>query len=516
MEQPVSWDVAKDFPGEFTLYEDETGIPFKVQWDHENESKVHKNKNGVTGWAWVDGVPNQRVHLCCLTPCPCYHSSAKWGYRPATRHGRLEAPPPPSPTSSPSSSSSSSSSSDDEDPPASVKASAEGTIGDVTPAAEAVGPETAVAVGEGAEGSEGAKASSSSSSSSSDDKDPSAPGTVVDSGCSSTPTDHVMLVSEAIDVATAVAIAEGAEGLNGAEGASMVVLETAVADAEGLDAAVVVAPPSPGELDLSEMSAVAPPPEQVGSGPPRAFIPPPARAELPYWNPAPPLRKEDATPKPMQLMIEDLAGGDSVVMDIDESEEVSIVAYQEDHELAKQVRIYIAETKRPDKTIGLSHFLILALMNRVRLYVWVGLTRCDIVAKYAPWALKAMTSEANCEAIGCKLTRDEFTNEVRLHVAHSEVHINHWVVCLPSTASRGDGADSNLHISDSDANGTLTECFLSVKRHLISTVADGKCGPDAMCIMLGLRRTAMQREALRLDIALFVLKHNANRALISA
>jgi len=95
MEQPVSWDVAKDFPGEFTLYEDKTGIPFKVQWDHENESKVQKNKNGVTGWAFVDGVPNQRVHLCCLTPCPCYHPPSKWAYRPAPRHGRLEAPPPP-------------------------------------------------------------------------------------------------------------------------------------------------------------------------------------------------------------------------------------------------------------------------------------------------------------------------------------------------------------------------------------------------------------------------------------
>ena len=155
-------------------------------------------------------------------------------------------------------------------------------------------------------------------------------------------------------------------------------------------------------------------------------------------------------------------------------------------------------------------------MNHVRLYVWVGLTRYDIVTKYAPWALKAMTSEANCEAIGCKLTRNEFTNKARLQVAHSRVHINHWVVCIPSTASRGDGADSNLHISDSDANGTLTEAFLSVKRHVISTIADGNCGLDAMCIMLGLQRTAMACEALRLDIALFVLKHNANRALISA
>ena len=99
------------------------------------------------------------------------------------------------------------------------------------------------------------------------------------------------------------------------------------------------------------------------------------------------------------LMVKDSMVEDSVVMDIDESEEVSIVAYQEDHELAKQVRLYIEETKRPNKTTGLSHFLILALMTRMRLYVWDGLTRCDIVTRYAPWALKAMTSEANCEAI---------------------------------------------------------------------------------------------------------------------
>ena len=38
---------------------------------------------------------------------------------------------------------------------------------------------------------------------------------------------------------------------------------------------------------------------------------------------------------------------------MDESEEVSIVAYQEDHELSNQVRLYIEETKCPNKTTGI-------------------------------------------------------------------------------------------------------------------------------------------------------------------
>ena len=331
-----------------------------------------------------------------------------------------------------------------------------------------------------------------------------------------TPVGGALSLEEALDVATAVAVSEGGEGLDVAEAPA-----PASADSSSSDSSLSSDCEEPREefalsaLDLAEMSAVAPPPAEVVSGPPRAPVPPPARATLPHWIAAPPLRQEDATPKPMQLMIEDSVVEDSVVNENDESEEMSIVAYQEDHELAKQLRIYMEETKGDGKFFGLSHFLILALMKRMRCYLWLGRTRYDIVTTFAPWASEAMTSDANYEAVGCRLVRDEITNKIRLEVPQEDKSINHWVICIPSTASRGDGADSIVHVSDSDANRTLTDCFHSVKRHLVSTIADGNCGPDAMCLMLGLRRTVEVRDALRLDIASFVLKHNANRALIS-
>ena len=44
--------------------------------------------------------------------------------------------------------------------------------------------------------------------------------------------------------------------------------------------------------------------------------------------------------------------------------------------------------------MGVFAFLLLALLKRLRVYVWYGDRREDIVAQYAPWAVRYITDES--------------------------------------------------------------------------------------------------------------------------
>ena len=56
--------------------------------------------------------------------------------------------------------------------------------------------------------------------------------------------------------------------------------------------------------------------------------------------------------------------------------------------------------------------------------------------------------------------------------------------------------------------------YLSVDRVVIPTIADGDCGPDAMCLLLHRSRTLRSRQVVRHELAAFLLKHSMNQALI--
>jgi hypothetical protein len=57
--------------------------------------------------------------------------------------------------------------------------------------------------------------------------------------------------------------------------------------------------------------------------------------------------------------------------------------------------------------------------------------------------------------------------------------------------------------------------YASVDRILLETVADGDCGVDVLNMMTGLERRLEVRDALRHEMAGFLLKHVGNRALVA-
>ena len=122
-----------------------------------------------------------------------------------------------------------------------------------------------------------------------------------------------------------------------------------------------------------------------------------------------------------------------------------------------------------------------------------------------------MTGEAQFEEVGCIIRLGEKTGQQSLHIAERTQDINHWVACIKAPQSHGDGAPA---ISDSSTDETLTfaAIYLSKLRFVIVTIADGSCGLDVMCLMLGLQRERQVRQSLRWELAAFVLRHTGNRA----
>ena len=89
------------------------------------------------------------------------------------------------------------------------------------------------------------------------------------------------------------------------------------------------------------------------------------------------------------------------------------------------------------------------------------------------------------------------------------------MACVKSIPGHGDGAHQ---VSDASADETchFAAVYLSVCRIVIETIADGSCGVDVMCLMLGLRRAKDVRRAVRWELGAFLLKHCGTRALVQS
>jgi len=199
----------------------------------------------------------------------------------------------------------------------------------------------------------------------------------------------------------------------------------------------------------------------------------------------------------------------------DDTDDVVVVGDDADTSVTEQLNAFIDGLKRRYAYTGVSAFVLLALMKRIRLFVWYGLERVDVVGAYAAWASDAIKAETQFEAVGCIIRIDPVTAEKSYSVPEDPREINHWVGCIKAGGSHGDGAHPIL---DSSAEETVTfaAIFLSVDRIVIETIADGNCGLDVMCLMLGLRREAQVRQSLRIDMGAFLLAHIGNRAMISS
>ena len=179
--------------------------------------------------------------------------------------------------------------------------------------------------------------------------------------------------------------------------------------------------------------------------------------------------------------------------------------------LGAAIRDFVEELQRPAELIGTFAFLLFALCKRLRLYVWYGARREDLLETYAPWASDYITVEAPFEAIGCRVEVDEITGATSLHAVEDARDINHWMAGIKTGGSHGNG-----ELARDDETVTFQAVYFSLERFVIPTVVDGDCGLDVQCLMLGARRHRDVRTTLRWELSTFFLRHTGNRALIAS
>ena len=199
---------------------------------------------------------------------------------------------------------------------------------------------------------------------------------------------------------------------------------------------------------------------------------------------------------------------------LEETEDVVICGEVLSASLTAQMQNFVVELQTPCKPIGVSAFLLFALAKRVRVHVWYGKICVDVLSKYAPWVSDSISDRAPVEAIACRY--DGKNGYGTLQFVECDVRrVNHWVACMPLGASgvsddQGDGG------ADDDDTRTFQAIYLSLGRIVIHTVADGDCGLDVQCLMLGAMRHKALRDSLRCELAAFALEHVSNRALIAS
>ena len=89
---------------------------------------------------------------------------------------------------------------------------------------------------------------------------------------------------------------------------------------------------------------------------------------------------------------------------------------------------------------------------------------------------------------------------------------------IPIGSDRFDlgGNDHSLGEGESEVTETFYGAYLSLSMRIVKIVADGDCGLDVMCLMIGWPREVASRRSLRCELCAFALEHVGNRALVAA
>ena len=182
---------------------------------------------------------------------------------------------------------------------------------------------------------------------------------------------------------------------------------------------------------------------------------------------------------------------------------VAGVASRRDHNPITKIIQLSREIRAPRKYIGYSAFLVFALLHKTKVYVWEGDNRVDLTKVFLPdWAYAELSDSLNVDAAVC--TGEEQGDGSRKWVPISDKHplctCRHYVsLCYTGVC----------YVSEDTS--TVDGFYGGLGAVVISTVADGDCGPDAMMHMLGENSTFIARTQLREAIADYILSRAKER-----
>ena len=168
----------------------------------------------------------------------------------------------------------------------------------------------------------------------------------------------------------------------------------------------------------------------------------------------------------------------------------------------------VRQIQTPRAYVGYSAFVCFALLNKRRVCMWEGKCRVDLLETYAPWA-KDTAMECAVDGV-CVAMKPAvagppemcpITEELSAHsISHFVAGIRMDFDTFGPSHSCG-GASGPSHIC-----GTALEAFYTELGVLVvGTVADGDCGIDTMCQMVGTPQSREERYKHRQEIADFLL-----------
>jgi len=143
-------------------------------------------------------------------------------------------------------------------------------------------------------------------------------------------------------------------------------------------------------------------------------------------------------------------------------------------------------------------------------HVWFKDVCRDVVNEFAPWANDFIDYRPIYDAISCGTSEG---TGLSLH-DHDVGSMNHWVVAIAFEVQDISTVDRTRE-GGTESEELFFGLYLSLHRLVVKTIADGDCGLDAMCLMLGVPRTLASRRTIRHDCSKFARTNVGNRALIA-
>ena len=152
--------------------------------------------------------------------------------------------------------------------------------------------------------------------------------------------------------------------------------------------------------------------------------------------------------------------------------------------------------------VGYSAFLAFALWKKLRVVLWAGDFAYDLVKEFADWADLRQFADCPVLAVACVYKVEEDTGAAMLWPISADLgehNMNHFVAAVPRQSAVAAAIGSG---SGDDVSTFYARLGLDVQE----TVADGDCGLDVMCLMLGLERVEATRKRLRLELSDWLLQ----------
>ena len=139
--------------------------------------------------------------------------------------------------------------------------------------------------------------------------------------------------------------------------------------------------------------------------------------------------------------------------------------------------------------VGYSFFALVALCRKCRPCMWEGESRVSIIDTFAPWAHEHGLAAVAVDGVCCCPGDGGWAPVSKDYPLHRCRHFVAGVAIAPENI-------------DGD---TFSHFYRRLGIAIVPTIADGDCGVDTACLMLGIPQTVKHRERLREEVSRYLM-----------